>query len=72
MTFMEADAKLAEIAQGRYRALLYEMVTHSSGEVSTVCRVYASDKGWHEGPTWDAAFSNLMTNQIEQPPEVEA
>lgn len=71
MTFMEADAKLAEIARGRYRALSFQMVTHSSGEVSTVCSVYAADKGWHEGPTWDAAFSK-MTNQIEESPEVEA
>jgi hypothetical protein len=71
MTFAEADAKVAEIAAGKCRALSFQMTTLSSGNVETDCGVYVSGHGWHSGGTWEEALHKLLGTH-EQPPEVSA
>jgi hypothetical protein len=71
MTFTEAEAKLAEIAAGKCRALSFQMTTYSSGNSDTTCSIYVSGHNWHSGGTWDEAFQKLLGTN-EQPPEVSA
>ena len=73
MTFMEADALLAGIANGAYRSLRFEMTTYADGEVRTDCTVYIDGSRWISGHTWAETFRKLSeADEVEQPPEVEA
>ena len=60
MTFQEAKDRLAVIAGGEYRSLLYELTIDHEGVERAECRVYANP-GLTSGtkPTWAEAFAAL-------------
>ncbi|MBA7559110.1 hypothetical protein ES708_00723 [subsurface metagenome] len=57
MRFGQAKKKLAEIANGKYRSLRYEKVTHSDGEEVTECSIYIDGETYHSGNTWERTFA---------------
>lgn len=70
MTFKEASAKLCELAQGRFRAIEYQMLTHASGRVVPTCRIYIAGESYHSGATFEDAFRAraIALGQYEQTP----
>ena len=75
MTFLEAKAKLAEIAKDRHHSLQYTLCTH--GQYKNLprteepkCGVYIDGYAWHSARTWDEAFKTL-TEQMNPPTSVD-
>ena len=75
MTFLEAKAKLAELAKDKHYSLQYQLSTFPSfkdfpsWEESTV-GVYIDGTKWHSAKTWEEAF-NSLDNQLNPPTEVD-
>ena len=61
MKFSEAEAKLAEIAKGEHRFILYQKMIRSDaggGSVTTDCQIYIHGGSIDHGRTWEEAFKN--------------
>ncbi|MDD3952224.1 MAG: hypothetical protein PHW59_14015 [Desulfobacterales bacterium] len=76
MNFKEAEAKLAEIAGGRYHCLAYKKAIYPEAQfkecakVETECCLYVHGDGHIYGRTWDEAFKKkLEPPPIEEVPE---
>jgi len=67
MTFEQAKAELAEIAQGEYRSMEYATTTNSDGEESVGCRVYIHGHDSCTAATWRAAL-DAMRAKFNLPP----
>ena len=77
MKFDEAKAKLAEIADGKYHSLSYELNEYSSGELKVVCQVYIADLDYCKASTWQEALDKLTEPAVkpiykDEQPEAEA
>jgi len=66
MKFEEARKKLAEIANGEFHTLNYEVKTHYSElygrQDSQECTLYIHGGDHMGGPTWEAAFAKLANS----------
>ena len=70
MKLQEADAKLAELFPGKYRAVKYEMTTRTDGEVVYCCTVYVDGGNHHNAPTFQGAINSLM-GIVEEPQNID-
>jgi len=60
MKFMEAEEKLAKIANGEYHGVYYELITHPDGERETRVALYihpSIHSRYHK--TYEEAFKEL-------------
>ena len=76
MNFKEAEARLAEIADGEYHSLGFEKKFLRKGRTETVCTIYIHAHGLTSAPTWDLVFKKyedkMKPPPIEEAPEDEA
>ncbi|MDY6862809.1 MAG: hypothetical protein SV062_07445 [Thermodesulfobacteriota bacterium] len=61
MKFLEAKAKLKELAKGRYHLIRYELTEYPTGKLEVKCTVYIDGYSHNSGTTWEEAFNNLQT-----------
>jgi len=59
MTFQEARAELAEISQGAYRAIRYEMTDKGVGISFARCTVYIHGQDNHSAACWREALDSM-------------
>ena len=60
MTFNEAVAKMASIADGEYFSVGYDYGHHSAGQITRDCNLYLHKYGSCKAPTWEEVFSIMM------------
>ena len=76
MTFKQANAELAKLADGKYNTLSFTLTTHSDGTQETKCMVYVNGLDWYAGKTWRDALSLLRgvlevcPSDIEEVPDI--
>ena len=73
MKWTEAEERLNELAEGRYRSMGFKKTTSMYADVQTECYVYVHDFGGFTAPTWDVALTMLADKMgkgpLEETPE---
>lgn len=59
MTFEQAERKLRKWAKDKYCALKYERVYDHREFHEQQCCLYIDGHSWHNGNSWNVAFSKL-------------
>ena len=62
MTFLEASAKLDQIAEGRYHVVEYALTTNAFKVDEEQCSVYVDGGVHYRASTWEKAFELLANN----------
>ena len=72
MKFLDAKAKLKEIAKGRYHSVKFELTEDSRGNLETSVYLYINPSISAIAPTFEQAFTLLDGGTItEELPEVD-
>ena len=70
MKFIEAEAKMVELAKGKYCAIEIGKHMYSHGAMHTECSLYIDGHGHVTGPTWEDAARKLSYMVEGEPIEV--
>ena len=62
MTFNLARKKLADLADGRYHCIRFELTTFKGGRIEPRCDMYIDGPGWtkHDNATWESALAEML------------
>lgn len=60
MTFEEAEAKLGEMAKGRFHSIYYNRTHYCDCRVDQGCRVYIDGYDMASGRSWDEALQRMQ------------
>lgn len=59
MKIQEADEKLRQIADGKHRAVSYELTTYKNGNQETRCGLYIDGGPWFTNHTFEVCFNKM-------------